>query len=477
MYALRAMPYPTAGFDGSVRITREMGEGTGALCIEFSDYALSLYTYEYFADGAGSDGSTQDCIKMNVDSEYRIEGDPQDWLRTFRQWLQESEYIFAISDDATEALGWEHTAIERQQHGCIMPKIIFCRYINRYTMTEPTNFTPDNAVLLGFERKLWDAADRMRGHMDPSEYKHIALGLIFLKYISDVFSGEVTTDLEARAATEYTEPEDRDEYAAENIFWVPPAARWNALQNAAHTPEIGRLLDDRHARHRTRKPLLERRSAQRVRPSRPRQTAAGRDYRPLLQHPHDTGAGTDRRTHWDASTSISSAVFAGAEGKRGGEFYTPPSVVRLLVQMIEPYKGRVYDPCCGSSGMFVQSERFIEEHGGRIKDLSIYGQESNNTTWRLAKMNLAIRGIDANLGDRNADTFLSDLHPDLKAGLRPRQSALQYVLLGATPISGRCALEVRHAARQQRQTMRGCSTSSTTSRPSVSQASFSRTAP
>jgi len=270
-----------------------------------------------------------------------------------------------------------------------------------------------NGANLGFESQLWAAADKLRGHMDASEYKHVVLGLIFLKYISDAFQAKYK-ELEAKRGTEYTEPEDRDEYTASNVFWVPKEARWEVLQAGAKQPTIGKLIDDAMIAIERENPSLK--------------GVLQKDYaRPALDKYRlgelidimgKIGMGDDA----DRSKDILGRVyeyflgrFAAAEGKGGGEFYTPQSVVKILVQMIEPYSGRVYDPCCGSGGMFVQSEQFVEEHGGRQGDISIYGQESNYTTWRLAKMNLAIRRIDANLGPENADSFHNDLHRDLRA--------------------------------------------------------------
>ncbi len=270
-----------------------------------------------------------------------------------------------------------------------------------------------NGANLGFENQLWAAADKMRGHMDASEYKHVVLGLIFLKYISDAFQAKYN-DLEALKDTDYTDPEDRDEYAAANIFWVPPDARWKKLQDNAKLPAIGKLIDDAMAAIEKENPPLK--------------GVLPKDYgRPSLDKHRlgelidiigKIGLGDDAARSKDILGRVYEyflGKFAAAEGKGGGEFYTPQCVVKLLVRMIEPFKGRVLDPCCGSGGMFVQSERFVNEHGGRLGDIAVYGQESNPTTWRLAKMNLAIRGIDANLGGRQADSFHNDLHRDIKA--------------------------------------------------------------
>ncbi len=283
----------------------------------------------------------------------------------------------------------------------------------------------NTASNLGFEDKLWQAADKLRGHMDPSEYKHVVLGLIFLKYISDSFENR-REDLKAEInePNSYiytTDPnqkeailEDRDEYLAENVFWVVPEARWSYLQSNAKKPEIGKLIDDAMVAIEKENPRLR--------------GVLPKDYaRPALDK-RRLGEMVDLISSIGLGDKVSQskdvlgrvyeyflAKFASAEGKGGGEFYTPAHVVRTLVAMLEPYKGRVFDPCCGSGGMFVQSEKFIQAHGGRITDISIYGQESNPTTWKLAQINLAIRGIDADLGGTFADSFHNDLHPDLKA--------------------------------------------------------------
>jgi len=267
-----------------------------------------------------------------------------------------------------------------------------------------------NGANLGFEEKLWAAADKLRGHMDAAEYKHVVLGLVFLKYISDAFQ-----ELHDRlAGDDLSDPEDRDEYIAENVFWVPKDARWAKLQANAKQPTIGKLIDDAMAAIEKDNPSLK--------------GVLPKDYGrasldkqrlgELIDLVGTIGLGDAESRSKDVLGRVYEyflGKFASAEGKGGGEFYTPQSVVKLLVEMIEPYKGRIYDPCCGSGGMFVQSEKFVLAHGGRVGDLSIYGQESNNTTWRLCKMNLAIRGIDGNIGPHNADTFHNDVHKDLKA--------------------------------------------------------------
>ena len=278
---------------------------------------------------------------------------------------------------------------------------------------------------LGFEEKLWQAADRLRGHMDPAEYKHVVLGLIFLKYISDAFeeryqqlsqwTSDPSSDYYIKEPKErYEVLEDRDEYKAENVFWVPKEARWSYLQANAKQPTIGKLIDDAMvAIERDNASLKGVLSKDYARPTLDKQRVGE-----LIDLVGTIGLGDKESRSKDILGRVYEyflGKFASAEGKKGGEFYTPRCVVRLLVEMIEPFKGRVYDPCCGSSGMFVQSEEFIRQHGGRIGDIAVYGQESNPTTWRLAKMNLAIRGIEANLGPYQADSFHDDLHKDLKA--------------------------------------------------------------
>ena len=261
---------------------------------------------------------------------------------------------------------------------------------------------------IGFEETLWKSADKLRGSMDSAEYKYVVLGLIFMKYISDKFETKYEELVEEGDGFE----EDRDEYEAENIFWVPKEARWGYLKDNAKDPKIGQIIDDAMI-------LIEKENS----------TLAGvldkRYARPELDK-RRLGELIDListiKLHKNGEKDLLGRVyeyflgqFASSEGKGGGEFYTPTSVVKTLVEMIEPYKGRIYDPACGSGGMFIQSEKFIEEHAGRIGDLSIYGQELNATTWKLCKMNLAIRGLDGNIGPHQADTFHDDLHKTLKA--------------------------------------------------------------
>ncbi|OCN05964.1 N-6 DNA methylase [Erysipelotrichaceae bacterium MTC7] len=266
----------------------------------------------------------------------------------------------------------------------------------------------ENTGNIGFEETLWKAADKLRGSMDASEYKHVVLGLIFLKYISDKFETKFDALIEEGAGFE----EDRDEYEAENIFWVPKEARWSFIKDNAKDPKIGQFIDDAmiliEKENTSLKGVLDKRYA--------RPEIDKRRLGELID------LISTIKLHQNGEKDLLGRVyeyflgqFASVEGKGGGEFYTPTSVVKTLVDMIEPYQGRVYDPCCGSGGMFVQSEKFVEDHQGRVENLSIYGQEMNSTTWKLCKMNLAIRGLDANLGPHHADTFHHDLHKTLKA--------------------------------------------------------------
>ncbi len=269
----------------------------------------------------------------------------------------------------------------------------------------------DNGANLGFEAKLWQTADKLRNNMDAAEYKHVVLGLIFLKYISDAFK-EVHEKLKADKAAD---AEDPDEYRAENVFWVPKIARWDYLQKNAKKPEIGKVVDDAMDAIETDNPSLKG-----VLPKNYARSALDKArLGELIDVIATIGLGDAENRSKDILGRVYEyflGQFADAEGKKGGQFYTPRSIVRLLVEMIEPYKGRVFDPCSGSGGMFVQSEKFVKAHGGHIGDISIYGQESNQTTWRLCKMNLAIRGIDASLIKwNNEGSFLDDEHKDLKA--------------------------------------------------------------
>ena len=272
---------------------------------------------------------------------------------------------------------------------------------------------------LGFERELWQGADALRSNMDAAEYKHVVLGLIFLKYISDAFE-EQHAKLVAEQ-NQGADPEDPDEYRAVNIFWVPKEARWSKLKSEAKQPTIGKTIDDAMLAIERDNPSLKGVLPKDYAHPRLDKQRLGQ----LIDLVSNIGLGDKENRSKDILGRVYEyflSQFASAEGKKGGQFYTPRCVVRVLVEMLSPYKGRVYDPCCGSGGMFVQSVEFVKAHttgngnGGKTKaDVSIFGQESNHTTWRLAKMNLAIRQIENNLGKEHADTFHRDLHPDLKA--------------------------------------------------------------
>jgi len=260
-----------------------------------------------------------------------------------------------------------------------------------------------------FEEKLWGMADKLRGSMDASEYKHVVLGLLFLKYVSDSFE-ELHYQLQEEA---WADPEDKDEYMAENVFWVPKKARWTYIKENAKKPEIGQIIDDAMVAIEA-----ENESLRGVLPKNYARPDLDKSRLGETIDMFSFQVGDKESKAQDVLGRVYEyflSKFAAAEGKGSGEFYTPMSVVQLLVEMLEPYQGRVYDPCCGSGGMFVQSEKFVEEHQGTLDDIAIYGQESNPTTWKLAKMNLAIRGIDADLGEYQADTFHDDLHKRLKA--------------------------------------------------------------
>ena len=257
---------------------------------------------------------------------------------------------------------------------------------------------------------MWEACDKLRNNMDPAEYKHVVLPLVFLKYISDSFES-LYKELQEE---EYADPEDRDEYIAENVFWVPPKARWEKIKNSAKRPEIGQIIDDAIIAIENENPELK----GIITRSFSRPTLNKRILGELI----DVISRTSLKEEDYGAEDVLGRVyeyflqkFAAKEGKGGGQFYTPTSVVKLLVEMLEPYEGRIYDPCCGSGGMFVQSEKFVKNHHGKLNDISVYGQESNPTTWKLCKMNLAIRGIDNDLGKKPMDSFHHDLHKELKA--------------------------------------------------------------
>ncbi|UYQ72864.1 type I restriction-modification system subunit M [Pelagibacterium flavum] len=265
---------------------------------------------------------------------------------------------------------------------------------------------------LAFTADLFKAADKLRGNLEPSEYKHVALGLIFLKYISDAFEAQRAKLLKIDNA----DPEEPEEYIGDNVFWVPKTARWSHLQANAKRPEIGLLIDQ------AMDAIENEPSNEGLKGVLPKNYARPTLNKTMLGELIDLFSNIGMHDSTDKARDVLGRVyeyflsgFAGSEGKRGGEFFTPRSVVRTLVEMLEPFQGRVYDPCCGSGGMFVQSEKFIEDHGGRRDAISVYGQEINHTTWRLAKMNLAVQGIDADIKWNNEGSFHRDEHPDLKA--------------------------------------------------------------
>ncbi len=272
---------------------------------------------------------------------------------------------------------------------------------------------------LGFEAKLWLTADKLRNNMDAAEYKHVVLGLIFLKYISDTFEEHRAKLIQGEGDYAGANPEDPDEYKAENVFWVPAESRWSHLQASAKQPTIGKIVDDAMVAIERDNPRLKGvLPKDYARPGLDKQRLG--ELIDVIATIELAATSEGEKTH--RSVDLLGRVyeyfltrFASAEGKNGGQFYTPSCVVRCLVEMLAPYKGRIYDPACGSGGMFVQSEKFVESHGGKLGDISIYGQESNATTRRLAIMNLAIRGIEADFGPEHADTFRRDLHPDLRA--------------------------------------------------------------
>lgn len=262
---------------------------------------------------------------------------------------------------------------------------------------------------IGFEEEIWKAACVLRGNIDASEYKSVVLGLIFLKYISDRFEQKFE---ELKAEGEGFE-EDIDEYTSEGIFFVPQGARWKDIAAAAHTPEIGVAIDNAMR-------SIEKNN-KRLKDILPKNFARPELDKRRLGDVVDLFTNIKMHEHGDEKDILGRTYeyclskFAEQEGKLAGEFYTPSCVVRTLVEVLQPFHGRVYDPCCGSGGMFVQSAKFVESHSGNINDISVYGQDSNPTTWKMAQMNLAIRGIDADLGQYNADTFFNDCHPTLRA--------------------------------------------------------------
>jgi len=267
----------------------------------------------------------------------------------------------------------------------------------------------ENSADVGFEKQLWGAADLLRGNMDASEYKHVFLGLIFLKYVSDKFEERYD---ELKAENKGYE-EDIDEYTSEGIFYVPPSSRWIEINKASHTPEIGIVIDSAMV-------AIEKEN-KRLKGILPKNFARPELDKRRLGEIVDLFSNINMGDHHKNKDLLGRVYeyclsqFASKEGKNAGEFYTPSSIVRTLVEVLQPYSGRVYDPCCGSGGMFVQSVKFVENHRGKRGDISLYGQDSNPTTYKLCIMNLAIRGLEADIGEPNSDTFFHDCHLRLKA--------------------------------------------------------------
>lgn len=267
----------------------------------------------------------------------------------------------------------------------------------------------ENSTEIGFEKEIWEAANELRGSMDAAEYKHVVLGLIFLKYLSDKFEERY----KVLKAEGYGDEEDIDEYTAEGIFFVPPEARWDIISKNAHSPENGLIIDEAMLAIEKKNKSLDGilpKTFSKPELDKKKLGAVIDLFSNIQMSPHG-----DKQDILGRTYEYCLRMFSQTEGKNAGEFYTPACVVKTLVSILKPYDGRVYDPCCGSGGMFVQSKQFVDTHQGNIDNLSIFGQESNPTTWKMAKMNLAIRGIEANLGEHHADTFHEDLHDGLRA--------------------------------------------------------------
>lgn len=267
----------------------------------------------------------------------------------------------------------------------------------------------ENTTSIGFEDAIWRAADKLRGNLNASEYEGVVLGLIFLKYISDKFEAK----FKELSEDEYADVEDKDEYEADGVFFVPQDARWSVISQAAHTPQIGKVIDDAlEAIERENTKLKGVLPSNYARPELDKRRLG--DVVDLFTNIHMLASG-DEKDLLGRVYEYCLQKFASMEGKNAGEFYTPSCIVRTIVEILQPYVGRVYDPCCGSGGMFVQSAKFIQNHQKDINNISVYGQEANPSTWKMAHMNVAIRGLEANLGQSYADTFFNDQHPTLKA--------------------------------------------------------------
>ena len=267
----------------------------------------------------------------------------------------------------------------------------------------------ENTTSIGFEDAIWRAADKLRGNLNASEYEGVVLGLIFLKYISDKFEAKFAELSE----DEYADVEDKDEYEADGVFFVPQDARWSVISQAAHTPQIGKVIDDAlESIERENTKLKGVLPSNYARPELDKRRLG--DVVDLFTNIHMLASG-DEKDLLGRVYEYCLQKFASMEGKNAGEFYTPSCIVRTIVEILQPYAGRVYDPCCGSGGMFVQSAKFIQNHQKDINNISVYGQEANPSTWKMAHMNVAIRGLEANLGQSYADTFFDDQHSTLKA--------------------------------------------------------------
>ena len=267
----------------------------------------------------------------------------------------------------------------------------------------------ENTTSIGFEDAIWRAADKLRGNLNASEYEGVVLGLIFLKYISDKFEAK----FKELSHDEYADVEDKDEYEADGVFFVPQDARWSVISQAAHTPQIGKVIDDAlESIERENTKLKGVLPSNYARPELDKRRLG--DVVDLFTNIHMLASG-DEKDLLGRVYEYCLQKFASMEGKNAGEFYTPSCIVRTIVEILQPYAGRVYDPCCGSGGMFVQSAKFIQNHQKDINNISVYGQEANPSTWKMAHMNVAIRGLEANLGQSYADTFFNDQHPTLKA--------------------------------------------------------------
>ena len=267
----------------------------------------------------------------------------------------------------------------------------------------------NNTTSIGFEDAIWRAADKLRGNLNAAEYEGVVLGLIFLKYISDKFDAK----FQELSQDEYADVEDKDEYEADGVFFVPQDARWSVISQAAHTPQIGKVIDDAlEAIERENTKLKGVLPSNYARPELDKRRLG--DVVDLFTNIHMLASG-DEKDLLGRVYEYCLQKFASMEGKNAGEFYTPSCIVRTIVEILQPYAGRVYDPCCGSGGMFVQSAKFIQNHQKDINNISVYGQEANPSTWKMAHMNVAIRGLEANLGKSYADTFFNDQHPTLKA--------------------------------------------------------------